>query len=501
MEQTVGSILKQARIRQNRTLSDITASTHIRNRFLEALENDELDLIPSQAQARGFLRLYASTLGLAPDTLLTIWDTPDSETDAEPPITPKSDSQIKKHLDNLKNAIQNFTFHLPESILNRFPTLRNISSTIDDSTPSNESILLEDTPSEIEISDDIFEEPSFVPNSNESPTYISECLAIGLELKSRREALTLSLDDVELHTRLKRHHLASLENGRLDDLPSPVQARGMLSNYIEYLNLDSDKLLSRYANALQIRRKAYADSVSATPHGKRIKKEATNSIQTTSKKGVGRIPILNFISADLIVGGFLILALFGFVIWGAFQIINSRSAEIPPEAPSISEILMTTPSLTPELSLTIQSDATVSTTPEIQVPNEGGEITSTPVPTSSAPLQVVIVANSRGYLLVTVDGSVRFSGRVNPGDVQTFSGTTRISVESGNAGAFQVIFNQDDLGSLGEMGQILRLVFTSEGVQTPTPQFSITPTNTQPATLTPQPSPTMPTSTVTPLIP
>ena len=39
----------------------------------------------------------------------------------------------------------------------------------------------------------------------------------------------------------------------MDELPSTVQTRGMLSNYATFLDLDVDALLLRFADALQAR--------------------------------------------------------------------------------------------------------------------------------------------------------------------------------------------------------------------------------------------------------
>lgn len=66
----IGKTLHETRERLGLTLDEIARMTRIRKARLEALERGELDSMPSQAQARGFLRNYADTLGLDPDALL-----------------------------------------------------------------------------------------------------------------------------------------------------------------------------------------------------------------------------------------------------------------------------------------------------------------------------------------------------------------------------------------------------------------------------------------------
>ncbi len=124
----------------------------------------------------------------------------------------------------------------------------------------------------------------------------------------------------------------------------------------------------------------------------------------------------------------------------------------------------------------------------------------------AGPIQVVVVAYQRAYMRITVDGEEEFSGRVVPGNVYSYTGTTRIELLTGNAAALQVYYNQQDLGILGPMGQVLEMEFTRQEMMTPTPRFSPTPTFTERPTLTalptstPMPTATVPTVTITPAL-
>jgi cytoskeletal protein RodZ len=70
MPETTGARLKQAREERGLTFDQVVKATRIRLHYLEALEQDDLSAIPSSAQARGFLRIYADFLGLNPDQLV-----------------------------------------------------------------------------------------------------------------------------------------------------------------------------------------------------------------------------------------------------------------------------------------------------------------------------------------------------------------------------------------------------------------------------------------------
>jgi cytoskeleton protein RodZ len=60
----IGSNLREARIRHGVELAQVEAETHIRTRYLKALEDERFDLIPGDAYVRGFLRTYADYLEL-----------------------------------------------------------------------------------------------------------------------------------------------------------------------------------------------------------------------------------------------------------------------------------------------------------------------------------------------------------------------------------------------------------------------------------------------------
>ncbi len=68
--QTIGAILRERRERAGITLADVEKATRIRQRYLLALESDEWHLLPGEVVGRGFLRNYASFLGLDPDPLI-----------------------------------------------------------------------------------------------------------------------------------------------------------------------------------------------------------------------------------------------------------------------------------------------------------------------------------------------------------------------------------------------------------------------------------------------
>jgi hypothetical protein len=66
----LGETLRRTRLEKNITFEDAERVTRIPRKYLEALELENFGILPAPVYARGFLRSYASYLGLEPKELL-----------------------------------------------------------------------------------------------------------------------------------------------------------------------------------------------------------------------------------------------------------------------------------------------------------------------------------------------------------------------------------------------------------------------------------------------
>jgi len=69
----LGALLRNKREEMGLSYAQISEQTKLRPHFLEALENEEWDHLPSPAFVKGFIRSYARALGLAEDGLLALY--------------------------------------------------------------------------------------------------------------------------------------------------------------------------------------------------------------------------------------------------------------------------------------------------------------------------------------------------------------------------------------------------------------------------------------------
>jgi cytoskeletal protein RodZ len=69
---SLGETLRQARLNRGATLADAERETHIRRKYLEALEAEDYGTLPASVYTRGFIRTYARYLGLDPESTLDL---------------------------------------------------------------------------------------------------------------------------------------------------------------------------------------------------------------------------------------------------------------------------------------------------------------------------------------------------------------------------------------------------------------------------------------------
>src|SRR5512143_2137713 len=69
---------------------------------------------------------------------------------------------------------------------------------------------------------------------------------IGSQLRAAREAHDLTLEQVFKATRIKLPFLEAIEANQFQALPGPVQARGFVRSYANFLGLDGEHLASAF---------------------------------------------------------------------------------------------------------------------------------------------------------------------------------------------------------------------------------------------------------------
>lgn len=285
---------------------------------------------------------------------------------------------------------------------------------------------------------------------------------IGQRLRQARESLGLSLDEAERTTRIRAQHLAALERDAFDALPSPVQARGFLKNYADFLHLDSGRLLQDFDGARSTRRSAIGRSTPAPVPQVRVRRRG-------------------WLSSDLFVAAAVALGTLMLLVWGGGRLMASLRAAATPAEQS-SAFLVPTPTDTPVP--TIAAPAVGQ--PELAALAPTASPTLPPLVFPAGGVSVRLLAIQRAWVRALADGQQRYQGRVEPGAVIDLSGDRMIEVTTGNGAGLRVTLNGVDLGLLGGLDEALTRMWTPDGEITPTPTVTPTPT------ISPRPSATPP---------
>ncbi len=74
---------------------------------------------------------------------------------------------------------------------------------------------------------------------------------LGEYLKSKREAQSITLEEIAKATRIREPILVAIENNRHDLIPPRVFVQGFLKSYASYLGLDESDVVRRYQETLE----------------------------------------------------------------------------------------------------------------------------------------------------------------------------------------------------------------------------------------------------------
>lgn len=73
---SIGNILRTERETQGRTLTEVSKAVYIKTKYLSALEEENFAAIPGEVYVKGFIRAYASYLGMDGEELVAQYDGP-----------------------------------------------------------------------------------------------------------------------------------------------------------------------------------------------------------------------------------------------------------------------------------------------------------------------------------------------------------------------------------------------------------------------------------------
>jgi len=245
---------------------------------------------------------------------------------------------------------------------------------------------------------------------------------IGSLLRQAREQRGLSLTDAEEQTKIRRKYLEALENENFSILPGQVYVRGFLKTYARFLGIAAEDILARYDEA-------FVEAVSSEDNPEDTQPEVKTGLLGHSwvMVAVVTVALMLVLGASLLRGGHDQDTPGG-------QLAGQDNRQEP--------------------------DGGVRTGDAPDSDPQNGAEQPEPLPPTTVGLDLSLDVQERDcWMQVVVDGNHAFEGYVQAGNSKSFQGERTIRIWLGNAGAVHVRLNGENLGYLGEVGQVVREEF------------------------------------------
>jgi len=321
-------------------------------------------------------------------------------------------------------------------------------------------------------------------------------LGIGERLRTARQALGLSLEEVETATRIRLSYLDALEREAFTELPNPAYVKGFLRSYAAYLGIPAGELLAAYP------RDASLGTAAAEPV---VRHDSPIDVVITPATPYSRTRRLLTIAGIVVGVGLLIVVYVFFSQVREFARTpppaSSRKAPAPgeqpePPAPAPADGQSQAPSAAPS----VQPPAPPPAAHPPAAPPAAAPAPAKPAPASPSPaapanpaapqqpsgpppyppagpsetgpplagtVQVAVTANERSWVRAVADGTVVFEGVIEAGGRQGWQAARQITVKVGNAGAVEVVVNGRSLGPMGAPGAVIERTFQAGEAPSP----------------------------------
>ncbi len=298
--------------------------------------------------------------------------------------------------------------------------------------------------------------------------------SVATTLKKKRTSLKLTLQQVELDTKIRGKYLTKLEAGDYAELPNDVYTKGFVAKYAEYLGLDPVLLVNQYLG------------------------ERGGSVEAVSQGSVKPVkPLRIILTPRLVVVGTLLLVLLMIVSYLGFQFmalaaaprlelttptsdqaIDGSLVDVTGHVSSGADVFVNESPLvtdgngnfTGQLALqeginaiTITAKNKLGKTSMItrNILVRPGVATLVPTAVFDGVAVGVSIRDSATALTVLADGKEVFKGTMLAGTNQVFKATGVISITTNNAGATHIVITNSavvgrDLGAVGANGETKR---------------------------------------------
>ncbi|MEM8780592.1 MAG: helix-turn-helix domain-containing protein, partial [Cyanobacteria bacterium P01_G01_bin.49] len=229
------------------------------------------------------------------------------------------------------------------------------------------------------------QKPSFDPRQTQREILEN----IGQELYEVRQKQQLSLKKVSTETRIPIGLLASIEKGKIEDLPEAIYTKGLIKQFANFVGLNGKKLADSYPDDMKL------------------------SFSKSSRFPIG-IPILQFRSIHF------------YFIYIVIIIVSVQS-----------------------ISNTLKRAALEETVKEFSNPSQVKSETASPV---TKPITVKLYTKGKSQIAVIVDGKTEFEGIMPKETQKIWEAHQYLTIQASDSGQVLVTFNNQKPELFGKIG-------------------------------------------------
>jgi cytoskeleton protein RodZ len=285
---------------------------------------------------------------------------------------------------------------------------------------------------------------------------VDEIESLGKYLKREREFRKISLREVAKNTRVRERILRAIEEDQYDLLPPTTYVKGFLLAYAKYLRLDPNEVLIRYERGLKGGFVPLPRTEPPRP------KQKIPSTQPSKPK----LKILWNTKQTWVVVGVIVASLIIFYFF--FPYSSKPPVQSVPEKPAVEQKLALAPS-PPVAATTSAPEEKAFVEKKQPSPPSAPAPAITPVPEKKA-LSLQLKAVEETWVSLQVDDQPGKEMTLKTGESISIQGSKRIRMILGNAGGLDLILNGKPLERFGKSGEVLTLVFTSQGAEVKRPE-------------------------------
>lgn len=263
------------------------------------------------------------------------------------------------------------------------------------------------------------------------------------DIKSLREALGLTLDDVFKATRISVKNLKAIEQGDFHLLPPPIYVKAYFKSYAHLLGVDEKLLIGPYEKNLTVSALAVDEDIDEIPtHGSFFSKKMimnAAAVFVLFVLGFFSYIYLNSPVADVVLDSSLTTNSNGKPLIDKTNsaVSNGQTREVPVDGASGAEEKSMQ---TVGMPTTVNSEATTATAMKSPVKK--------PV--------LVIVAREKTWLRITEDQQEAYELLMAPGE-RIERSALQYNIDVGNAGGISVQFQGNSMNALGKSGEVVHL--------------------------------------------